>query len=266
MYLINQVSKITGLTKKALRYYDEQQILTPSFRDKASQYRYYSEADIQKAQLIKQLKSLDFSISEIRDTVQMVENKEDLSYILKEKTELIQRHIAQEKALIKELNRLIELPSSSQAKKSYDIHIEEIPSILVASLSVTDAYHQIGNYIPHLFQAVKGNISGQLMNCYLDEDYTDPANMELCIPVKKIGSSLAVTYKQLPTVRALCTTHVGSYETLSQAYQALFHYANTHKLSILSPSREVYQKGPGMIFRGNPNQYVTKIILPILFL
>ena len=33
MYLISQVSKITGLTKKALRYYDEQDILKPSFRD-----------------------------------------------------------------------------------------------------------------------------------------------------------------------------------------------------------------------------------------
>ena len=37
MYLISQVSKITGLTKKALRYYDEQDILKPSFRDEDNQ-------------------------------------------------------------------------------------------------------------------------------------------------------------------------------------------------------------------------------------
>jgi effector-binding domain-containing protein len=29
------------------------------------------------------------------------------------------------------------------------------------------------------------------------------------------------------------------------------------------PTREVYLKGPGMIFRGNPKKYLTEIQLPI---
>lgn len=34
MYLISQFSKISGLTVKALRYYDEQNILKPMKREK----------------------------------------------------------------------------------------------------------------------------------------------------------------------------------------------------------------------------------------
>ena len=29
------------------------------------------------------------------------------------------------------------------------------------------------------------------------------------------------------------------------------------------PSREIYLKGPGMFFKGNPHKYVTEIQLPI---
>lgn len=65
MYRISQFSKISGLTVKALRYYDQENILQPTFRNEDNQYRYYNEEDPKKSQLIKSLRSLDFSIMEI---------------------------------------------------------------------------------------------------------------------------------------------------------------------------------------------------------
>lgn len=47
------------------------------------------------------------------------------------------------------------------------------------------------------------------------------------------------------------------------AYKAILDYAGEHDLKCLTPSREIYLKGPGMIFKGNPNKYVTEIIIPI---
>jgi effector-binding domain-containing protein len=32
---------------------------------------------------------------------------------------------------------------------------------------------------------------------------------------------------------------------------------------VVLPTREVYLKGPGMIFRGNPKNYVTEIQIPV---
>ena len=65
MYRISLFSKISGLTVKALRYYDQENILQPTFRNEDNQYRYYNEEDLKKSQLIKSLRSLDFSIMEI---------------------------------------------------------------------------------------------------------------------------------------------------------------------------------------------------------
>ena len=39
--------------------------------------------------------------------------------------------------------------------------------------------------------------------------------------------------------------------------------ARERKLEIVLPTREVYVKGPGMIFKGNPKNYLTEIQLPI---
>ena len=168
MYLISQVSKITGLTKKALRYYDEQDILKPSFRDEGNQYRYYDE--------------------------------EDLSYILKEKIEHIENNISKEKALIKKMDHFLQPLPQVYEEKSYDITIEEIDPVMVAGLRIQDSYNRIGKYVSELYKVVKGNADGNLINCYYDEDCVEIADMELCIPIRKKIADSSVSCKLLPAV------------------------------------------------------------------
>jgi DNA-binding transcriptional MerR regulator len=52
MYRIGEFSKIVGITTKTLRYYDAEGILSPTYRDKETGYRLYSETDIEKASII----------------------------------------------------------------------------------------------------------------------------------------------------------------------------------------------------------------------
>ena len=107
MYKINQFSKISGLTVKALRYYDQEGILQPAFRNEENQYRYYNDDNLKKAQLIKYLRSLDFSIMEIKDVVENVHSHDDLMYILNEKIKIIETNISKEKEFIKRMNTKI---------------------------------------------------------------------------------------------------------------------------------------------------------------
>lgn len=95
MYKIGEFSKITGLTVKALRYYDEQEILVPSIRCENS-YRIYSEQDFEKARMIKLLRSFEFSISEIKEVLSLCESIDDLYYVLREKQERIKQNIKSE--------------------------------------------------------------------------------------------------------------------------------------------------------------------------
>lgn len=67
MYKIGEFSKIVDIPVRTLRYYAEYGVLIPSDTDKYSGYKYYSDANIEEAKLIKLLKSLDFSLDEIID-------------------------------------------------------------------------------------------------------------------------------------------------------------------------------------------------------
>lgn len=266
MYQISQFSKISGLTVKALRYYDEQGMLKPSYRDKNTLYRYYDENDLKKAQLIRLLRSLDFSILEIKEVLEMVNNEADLTYILQEKIANIKENILREKALIKRINSCLSPNVTKTESQTYEITLEEIPTTLVASIRFTGRYSEIGEYIPVLFNAVQGNVNGAVINCYYDEECMEQADMELCLPSKRQIATNTVNCKYLPAIKAVCTKHYGSHETLHFAYKALFNYVNEHGIAVITPFREIYEKSCGMVFKGNPQNYVTKILFPYQFL
>lgn len=262
MYKISQFSKITGLTVKALRYYDEENLLKPSYRNKENQYRYYGDDDLKKGMLIKYLRSLDFSIMEIKECIEVVKSEEDLAYILQEKINIIEKNISKEKELILKMNLGTSLFDKGLKDNSYPIETVEIDSVFVAAFRFTGKYSDLEHYVPRLYKAVKNNKNGRHFNCYYDEACMEDADIELCIPIKKQIKDSNIKCKWLPKIKAIRTIHYGSYETLHLAYKALFEYANTHHLKIITPSREIYTKGPGMIFHGNPANYITEILLP----
>lgn len=63
--LINEIVYKVGLTKKSIRYYEEEGLLSPK-RNKNNDYREYSEEDIKTLKLIKFLRELNVPIEEIK--------------------------------------------------------------------------------------------------------------------------------------------------------------------------------------------------------
>jgi DNA-binding transcriptional MerR regulator/DNA gyrase inhibitor GyrI len=266
MYKIGEFSKITNLTVKALRYYDEQKILQPSCRAD-NEYRLYDDKDFEKAQLIVLLRNFDFSIAEIKDVIENYEDREDLQYFLEEKKAIIAKKIENEKVLIKAIDQIL-LPIKNKEENSmgYKIEIKEFEPVNAVSIRYKGSYSDVGKYIGTIYKTVKGKADGAQFNLYYDDEIKEVADIELCVPTKgKISnvSSEEVTVKQLPRIKAICTTHVGTYETINLAYKAVMDYAKSKDIKCMLPSREIYHKGPGMIFKGNPKKYITEIVVPI---
>lgn len=88
--------------------------------------------------------------------------------------------------------------------------------------------------------------------------------MELCVPTEMMPNGNGVEIKELPRIKAVCLTHIGSYETLFHAYTAIDEYAKENKLILAPPFREVFIKGPGMLMKGNPDKYITEVQFPIV--
>lgn len=264
MYKIGEFSKITGLTVKTLRYYDEENIIKPSYRNEENGYRYYCEDDFKKAQLIIVLRGLEFSIAEIKDVISNFESQDDLSYFLEEKKRSVEEKMKKEKELIKKINLYINPERKEVSCMSYKVEIKDIEEVLVASVRFRGKYSDVSKYIGKLYGTVKGSSRGSPFNCYYDDEYKKEADIELCVPISKMIKSNEAEIKKLPEIRAICVTHKGAYENINMAYKAVFDYAKEHELKCTIPSREIYEKGPGKIFKGNPDNYITHIIVPIV--
>ena len=67
----------------------------------------------------------------------------------------------------------------------------------------------------------------------------------------------------MPATRCVSLIHRGPYEQLGRSYARVFEYIKQKGLEVVMPTREIYVKGPGMLFRGNPKKYVTEIQIPV---
>ena len=63
---INEVEAAVGVTKKNIRFYEEEGLITPS-REPGNGYRSYSQADVERLQRIKLLRKLDVPLADIRE-------------------------------------------------------------------------------------------------------------------------------------------------------------------------------------------------------
>jgi len=64
---ISQFAKLRGVTTETLRHYDRIGLLSPFYIDPETGYRYYSVLQYEQLGTIKELRSLDFSLDEIKD-------------------------------------------------------------------------------------------------------------------------------------------------------------------------------------------------------
>ncbi len=72
---INEVEAAVGVTKKNIRFYEEEGLITPS-REPGNGYRSYSQADVERLRRIKLLRKLDVPLAEIRE---MLEGRKTLA-------------------------------------------------------------------------------------------------------------------------------------------------------------------------------------------
>ncbi len=62
---INELERLTGITKQNIRFYEKKELLHP-VRNTVNNYREYTDEDLTRLKTIKLLRKLDFSLEDIR--------------------------------------------------------------------------------------------------------------------------------------------------------------------------------------------------------
>jgi len=142
----------------------------------------------------------------------------------------------------------------------FGIQEKTLEPVLVAGLRYQGRYDEVGEKLGKIARAMGRRMSGKPMNLYYDEEYKETdADIETCIPVSQGEDSGEIKVHELAGGRAVTLIHKGPYETLTRSYEKISTYVKEHGYSVKPPSREIYQKGPGMILKGKPENYLTEI-------
>lgn len=155
MFKISEFSKLSQVSIKTLRYYDQLGLLKPAYTDQFSGYRYFSAEQMFQIHRILAFKELGFSLEQIR---QMMDENIPLEHIrgmFRVKQNEIQSILEMEQAKlfrIKESLRTIEYERKDLS--SLDVALKEIKSQHVISYrkktslsEIPEMFRQLDQYI-----------------------------------------------------------------------------------------------------------------------
>jgi effector-binding domain-containing protein len=146
---------------------------------------------------------------------------------------------------------------------SYKVEIREIEPVRVAYTKFKGDASKANKLFPNVFKAIHGNVNGAPFFYFHSFDpATKIGEIDLCVPSEMEAKGNGVEVKEIPGMKMICTTHVGSYDLLYKAYEAINQYAMQNRIRLGVPYKEVYIKGPGMLIKGNPDNYITEIAFP----
>jgi len=262
---IGEFSRATALTVKTLRHYHERALLIPARVDPTSGYRYYSEAAIERAGVIKALRELDFSLDAIGEILSECADDADALTFLTEQREAIAARMAHLRSVASVLDSVIRTEKEAKAMNDtiHEIEDRQIAPLLVAGIRTRGRFAASKAGFKRLGRTFGFGLAGKPGMLIYDEEYKqDDADFEPFFPIKKPKQTdSGIHVRELPAGRALCLVHRGPYDRISGVYARLLAHARKLELSPQAPSREIYIKGPGMLFAGNPEKYLTEVQL-----
>lgn len=146
----------------------------------------------------------------------------------------------------------------------YQIEIRDIEPIRVAYIPYKGVVTEANKVFPDVFKAISGKTNGAPFFSYFSmNSETKTGVMELCVPTAEMPVGKGTEVKEMARIKAICVTHISTYETMYKAYTAIDKFAAENGLQITPPFREVFIKGPGMILKGKSDKYITEILFPI---
>lgn len=137
----------------------------------------------------------------------------------------------------------------------------QIPSAHVAYIHYQGPYEDMSLLFKALGKEAKFRISGHAGTLYYPTKPNQKPIYEAYIPVRKdwAPDESSIQFKNIPSANMLVFYHKGPYTTLADSYKKSSEFLAKNKISTKPVSREVYIKGPGWLFKGNPKKYVTEL-------
>jgi DNA-binding transcriptional MerR regulator len=263
MLTIGEFSKISRVSTKTLRYYDQIGLLKPGYVSRDSGYRYYEVTQLRDMLLISRLKQYKFSLPEIA-AVLARRDESYLAGLMREKRRELSMQInSQQRILLQMEQDLSKIERyESIMRTEYLIKTTEFKPVNIYSLRQKMSINDFGEAFGKLcagFGRDRVRPAGPFMSVYHDEDFNhECTDIEIGVIV---ADEAGVRIRKLEPGLCCFTTHVGPYDDFTACYTSLMEWIEREGYTIAGAPFELYVKG--MEDNVKPEEFVTEIYIPI---
>lgn len=246
--------------------YHEKKILIPAMVDEFTGYRYYDDENIDRARVVKTLKGFGFSLARIKEMLNKYTADADIIGFLQQQQDDLKEKIREQQQILESIEQVINM-EQSRAKLNgleFEVELKQVDTLLIAAYHMTGEYHEVGKGFAHIGRHFGRQITGKPITLYHEQGHKEgDAEFEACFPIRKGTDKAGIQVRELPGGRCAVLIHKGPFHRVGRAYQKLFAYIREAGLTPKLPYREQYLKGPGMVFRGNPENFLTELMIPV---
>ena len=266
MFKIGDFSRLSLVSVKALRYYDE-----PARVDEDTGYRYYSTNQLARLNRILVLKDMGLSLEQIALLLDKEPTPDQIRGMLRLKQVELHQQLVEGQDRLRRIEAWLQAFEREATMPAYDVILKNVAPLRVASVrGVAPSMEQIGPTLDRLFDQVLGYISqhgativGPAITLYHNLGPTElDISVEACMPFDgSLSDNEQVKVSQLPAVETMASViHHGSFSTMNQAYSVIFTWIEANGYRVSGPNRELnleYERG------GDQSKFVSEIQFPV---
>lgn len=269
MLKIGDFSKLSRITIRMLRYYDEIDLLKPQAVDEWTGYRYYDEAQLVAANKIQLLKNLGFGLSTVKEVLTHYDDCAGIEKLLK----IRQTELVTEEAALRERIKLIDSAIKNLNQEgnfmNYVVNLKTVPALYVASVRKVIARYSAESELWSILiseitrQKCKETTPCYPMSVFHDKEFVESnADVEVRFAVEgKYRDAGEVKFKRVPAVEVAACTFKGGYEQFGAVNEAIAKWANDNGYEFNAAAFWIYHKSP---YETNaPEDYITEVCFPV---
>ena len=268
MLKIGEFSKLSRVSVRMLRHYDEIGLLKPAEIDRFTDYRYYREDQLPTAGRIAALKDMGFSLADIVRMLEVYDDRERLEPFFaarRAELEALSQDTARRLTLLDAAVRRLR----KEEHMSYDVTIRTIPERYAATVQMTiPRYEDEGRVWGTLMQETCRMNLAEADPClcavtFLDGEYKEE-DVEVMAWKTVKGSypdTAHVKFRTLPEVTVASCTYKGSYTLITEVYAAVVAWIEANGYEPSGAMFNIYHVSPHET--QNPDEFVTEICYPV---
>ena len=270
MFRIGAFSKLTRVSVRMLRYYDDAGLLTPAVIDKFTGYRMYTTDQIPVLQKICLLRDMGFNVTEIGAVMECWESSSVTEYLEDKKRQLLDS-IRLEQQRIQKIEIAMRDFKESTIETHHNVTIKSVPGCKILSLRKTVAdYYCEGRLWEQLYafvreEQVKLRPGINNLAIYHNGGITeDGVDIEVGVMVEREGADKGgFCFRETEPVEDMaCIMVYGPYENIGLSYHAFACWMEEHsQYEIAGPSRQICHIGSWD--ESDSQKFLTEVQTPV---